>query len=96
VALDIAELEDTEDGFKIIIRRSKTDQEGHGETVAIASGVPTCPVRAAADSSISEGRCGTAAFLRAWRAHQFGETGAVQFNGFSRAAASASLTMSTR
>jgi site-specific recombinase XerD len=36
VALDVADLEETEDGFKIIIRRSKTDQEGHGVTIAIA------------------------------------------------------------
>jgi integrase len=39
-------LEETEDGFKIVIRRSKTDQEGHGETIAIARGVTTCPVKA--------------------------------------------------
>jgi integrase len=36
VALDVADLEETEDGFKIIIRRSKTDQEGHGATIARA------------------------------------------------------------
>jgi site-specific recombinase XerD len=36
VALDVADLKETEDGFKIIIRRSKTDQEGHGVTIAIA------------------------------------------------------------
>jgi len=46
VALDVADLEGTEDGFKIIIRRSKTDQEGHGVTIAIARGVTTCPVKA--------------------------------------------------
>ena len=46
MALDVADLEETEDGFKIIIRRSKTDQEGHGETIAIARGVTTCPVKA--------------------------------------------------
>jgi integrase len=46
VALDVADLEETEDGFKIIIRRSKTDQEGQGETIAIARGVTTCPVKA--------------------------------------------------
>jgi site-specific recombinase XerD len=28
VALDVADLKETEDGFKITIRRSKTDQEG--------------------------------------------------------------------
>jgi hypothetical protein len=40
-----AEIEETEDGFKIIIRRSKTDQEGHGETIAIARGSATCPIK---------------------------------------------------
>jgi hypothetical protein len=33
-------------GFKIIIRRSKTDQEGRGDTIAIARGVTACPVKA--------------------------------------------------
>jgi integrase len=46
VALDVADLEETEDGYKIVIRRSKTDQEGHGVTIAIARGVTTCPVKA--------------------------------------------------
>jgi integrase len=46
VALDVADLEETEDGFKITIRRSKTDQEGHGVTIAIARGVTACPVKA--------------------------------------------------
>src|SRR5712671_920437 len=46
VALDVADLEETEDGFKINIRRSKTDQESQGVTIAIARGVTTCPVKA--------------------------------------------------
>ena len=46
VALDVADLEETEDGFKIIIRRSKTDQEGYGATIAIVRGGATCPVKA--------------------------------------------------
>jgi site-specific recombinase XerD len=46
VALDVADLEETEDGFKITIRRSKTDQEGHGVTIAITRGATTCPVKA--------------------------------------------------
>jgi hypothetical protein len=46
VALNVADLQETEDWFKIIIRRSKTDQEGHGVTIAIARGVTTCPVKA--------------------------------------------------
>jgi integrase len=45
-ALDVADLEETEDGFKITIRRSKTDQEGHGVTIAIARGITACPVKA--------------------------------------------------
>src|ERR1700686_40147 len=31
--------------FKVTIHRSKTDQEGHGVTIAIARGVTTCPVK---------------------------------------------------
>jgi hypothetical protein len=46
VALDAADLEETEDGYKITIHRSKTDQEGHGVTIAIARGVTACPVKA--------------------------------------------------
>ena len=46
VALDVADLEETDDGYKVTIRRSKTDQEGHGATIAIARGVTTCPVKA--------------------------------------------------
>jgi site-specific recombinase XerD len=46
VALDVADLEETEDGFKVTIRRSKTDQEGHGVTIAIARGITACcPVK---------------------------------------------------
>jgi hypothetical protein len=45
VALDVADREETEDGFKITIRRSKTDQEGHGVTIAIARGITACPVK---------------------------------------------------
>jgi hypothetical protein len=41
------------------IRRSKTDQEGHGVTIAIARGLTTCPVKAVkawlAASGISDG-----------------------------------------
>jgi site-specific recombinase XerD len=59
VALDVADLEETEDGFKIVIRRSKTDQEGHGVTIAIARGHHACPVKAIkawlAASGICEG-----------------------------------------
>ena len=46
VALEVEDLEFTEDGVKVLIRRSKTDQEGAGQTVAIARGVKICPVEA--------------------------------------------------
>ncbi len=46
MALTVADLEETEDGFKIVIRKSKTDQEGHGETIAIVRGGASCPVKA--------------------------------------------------
>jgi site-specific recombinase XerD len=46
VALEVEDLTFTEDGVKILIRKSKTDQEGAGQTVAIARGVKTCPVDA--------------------------------------------------
>jgi integrase len=46
VALDVADLEETEDGLRVTIRRSKTDQEGHGVTIAIVRGGTCCPVKA--------------------------------------------------
>jgi site-specific recombinase XerD len=44
VALDLEDLEETELGFKIAIRQSKTDQEGQGQTVAVVKGSIACPV----------------------------------------------------
>ena len=59
VALDVADLEETDDGFKVTIRRSKTDQERHGETIAIVRGSAACLVKAVkawlAAAGISEG-----------------------------------------
>jgi integrase len=46
VALDVADLQETDDGIRVLIRRSKTDQEGHGETIAIVRGHHACPVKA--------------------------------------------------
>jgi site-specific recombinase XerD len=46
VALDLADLEETEDGLRVTIRRSKTDQEGMGATIAIIRGGACCPVKA--------------------------------------------------
>src|SRR6516225_6764582 len=38
VALDVADIEFTDDGLRVTIRRSKTDQEGHGATIAVIRG----------------------------------------------------------
>lgn len=48
VALDVADVQETEEGLVIQLRRSKTDQEGEGRTVGIPYGSrpQTCPVRA--------------------------------------------------
>jgi integrase len=46
VALDVADIEETETGLLVSIRSSKTDQEGQGATIAIARGDIACPVKA--------------------------------------------------
>jgi integrase len=45
-ALDVADLEEHRDGLRVHVRRSKTDQEGEGATVAIVRGRDACPVAA--------------------------------------------------
>lgn len=48
VALDVADIADRPDGLLVSVRRSKRDQEGHGDTKAVPFGADpeTCPVRA--------------------------------------------------
>ena len=46
VALDVADLVENADGLVVTIRRSKTDQEGQGTTVAVLRGSIACPVAA--------------------------------------------------
>jgi integrase len=46
VGLNVEDLEFGADGVKIHIRKSKTDQEGAGQTIGIAHGGALCPVRA--------------------------------------------------
>ena len=46
VALDIADLQFCAGGLRVTIRRSKTDQEGLGATIAIVPGSAACPIRA--------------------------------------------------
>jgi site-specific recombinase XerD len=46
VALDVADVAETETGLLVTIRSSKTDQERQGATIAIARGDVACPVKA--------------------------------------------------
>jgi site-specific recombinase XerD len=46
VALDVADIAETETGLLVMFRRSKTDQDGEGVTIAIARGDVACPARA--------------------------------------------------
>lgn len=48
VALDVADLKITEQGFIVLIRKSKTDQESEGQRIAIPRVIesPYCPVQA--------------------------------------------------
>jgi integrase len=61
VALDVADVAVAPEGLRVTIRRSKGDQEGAGQVVAIGrTGSPTCPVAAyegwIAAAEITEGR----------------------------------------
>ena len=51
VDLDVSSLEFEADGLRVEVKRSKTDQEAHGETVGVPFGSDrvTCPVRAMRD-----------------------------------------------
>jgi len=46
VALDLADIEESDAGLRVTIRQAKTDQDGEGVTIAIARGMIACPVRA--------------------------------------------------
>ncbi len=46
VALDVADLEFCDGGLRVTVRKSKTDQEGLGATIAIVPGSIACPVEA--------------------------------------------------
>jgi site-specific recombinase XerD len=49
VALDVEDLEECPEGLRVRIRKSKTDQEGVGATVAVCRGSIACPVAAVLD-----------------------------------------------
>jgi site-specific recombinase XerD len=48
VGLDVADITEDDDGLRVRLRRSKTDQEGEGTTIGLpyGSNPATCPVRA--------------------------------------------------
>jgi site-specific recombinase XerD len=46
VAFDVADIEETAEGFRVTIRGGKTDQERAGATVAVVRGSVACPVEA--------------------------------------------------
>jgi site-specific recombinase XerD len=46
VALNVEDLEECPEGLRVRIRKSKTDQEGIGATVAVCRGSIACPVQA--------------------------------------------------
>jgi integrase len=46
VALDVVDIEPSEGGLRINIKRSKTDQEGGGTIIAIVAGITDCPAKA--------------------------------------------------
>lgn len=45
VGLNVEDIQFTEDGAKVLIRRSKADQEAEGQTIGIARGLTLCPVK---------------------------------------------------
>lgn len=69
VALDVTDVRETGDGIEVLLRRSKTDQEGEGRKIGVpwGSAPTTCPVRA----------------LRAWR-EASGRTDGALFVGLTR------------
>jgi len=46
VALNVEDAEFGDDGLRVTIRRSKTDQEGAGVIIAVVRGGPCCPSKA--------------------------------------------------
>ena len=44
IGLDVADVEDVPGGFRVTIRRGKTDQESRGAVVAIVRREMACPV----------------------------------------------------
>ncbi|HEX4409935.1 MAG TPA: site-specific integrase [Xanthobacteraceae bacterium] len=70
VALDTADLAETPQGLLVTIRRSKTDQDGQGRTVAIPRGDTACPVAALAAWRAAAGITAGPLFRRVWNRYR--------------------------
>jgi site-specific recombinase XerD len=73
VALDMSDIEETPDGMKVTIRRSKTDQEGVGQVIAIPFGKIACPVAALKEWTAISGMQSGAIFRSVNRHGRVGE-----------------------
>jgi site-specific recombinase XerD len=62
VALDVADIEECPEGLRVRIRKSRTDQEGAGATVAVVRGSIACPVAAVKDWLAAAGISGGPVF----------------------------------
>lgn len=69
IALTLLDLEEKPDGLLVTIRRSKTDQQGHGQLVAVARGThpDTDPVAALAGWRRLRGHAPGPLFTRLWK-----------------------------
>jgi len=75
VALDVADIEETEAGLLVTIRGSKTDQERTGATIAIARGDVACPAKALREWLDAAGIENGPIFARSTRAARCGPQG---------------------
>jgi site-specific recombinase XerD len=66
VALNVDDIEETPEGMLVMLRRSKTDQEGLGRRVAIPRGEIACPVAALKSWLSAAGIAEGAVFVRIW------------------------------
>lgn len=69
VGLDVADLTLSEDGVRVRIARSKTDQDGEGQAIGIGrTGTPTCPV-AALEAWLAAAKIGAGRVFRSINRH---------------------------
>jgi integrase len=74
VALNVSDLEETDDGLRITIRHSKTDQEGRGQVIAVCRGGACCPVKAVKAWLVTSGITEGAIFRPVAKGSRLGES----------------------